>query len=111
MGFVGTVSVVVYSDMEHVLRGVCRLWVFFFFFQAEDGIRDLTVTGVQTCALPISIALAFLVAFFNQLSGINAILYFAPRIFALTGLGEQAALLRSVGIGVTNLILDRKSVV
>src|SRR2546430_9054920 len=31
---------------------------FFFFFQAEDGIRDLTVTGVQTCALPISKALA-----------------------------------------------------
>src|SRR3989440_956594 len=27
---------------------------FFFFFQAEDGIRDLIVTGVQTCALPIS---------------------------------------------------------
>src|SRR2546430_11483853 len=34
-----------------------RLYVllFFFFFQAEDGIRDLTVTGVQTCALPISV--------------------------------------------------------
>src|SRR5688572_31703544 len=30
---------------------------FFFFFQAEDGIRDLTVTGVQTCALPISSAI------------------------------------------------------
>src|SRR5688572_31715220 len=30
------------------------LCFFFFFFQAEDGIRDLTVTGVQTCALPIS---------------------------------------------------------
>src|SRR2546430_17236602 len=31
------------------------VWLFyFFFFQAEDGIRDLTVTGVQTCALPIS---------------------------------------------------------
>src|SRR6266516_6879865 len=28
--------------------------IFFFFFQAEDGIRDRTVTGVQTCALPIS---------------------------------------------------------
>src|SRR2546430_7354882 len=28
-------------------------YMFFFFFQAEDGIRDLTVTGVQTCALPI----------------------------------------------------------
>src|SRR5256886_4768005 len=30
------------------------IMIFFFFFQAEDGIRDLTVTGVQTCALPIS---------------------------------------------------------
>src|SRR5688572_9300469 len=30
------------------------IYFFFFFFQAEDGIRDLTVTGVQTCALPIS---------------------------------------------------------
>src|SRR6266478_8358815 len=30
-----------------------QLFFFFFFFQAEDGIRDLTVTGVQTCALPI----------------------------------------------------------
>src|SRR2546430_7562538 len=30
------------------------MYVFVFFFQAEDGIRDLTVTGVQTCALPIS---------------------------------------------------------
>src|SRR6266576_4510244 len=33
------------------------LFIFFFFFQAEDGIRDLYVTGVQTCALPISPAL------------------------------------------------------
>src|SRR2546430_5436640 len=32
-------------------------YFFFFFFQAEDGIRDLTVTGVQTCALPISLVL------------------------------------------------------
>ena len=46
----------------------------------------------------------FLVAFFNQLSGINAVLYFAPRIFEMTGLGKEAALLQSVGIGVTNLI-------
>src|SRR5206468_4990897 len=34
----------------------------FFFFQAEDGIRDLIVTGVQTCALPISRPVAFLLA-------------------------------------------------
>src|SRR6266478_9263611 len=45
------------------------LFVLFFFFQAEDGIRDLTVTGVQTCALPISalmlpLALALLSAAF-----------------------------------------------
>src|SRR5689334_24687853 len=32
---------------------LCRDFFFFFFFQAEDGIRDGTVTGVQTCALPI----------------------------------------------------------
>ena len=50
------------------------------------------------------ILLAFLIAVFNQLSGINAILYFAPRIFELTGLGANAARLQSVGIGVTNLI-------
>ncbi|MFO8054176.1 MAG: sugar porter family MFS transporter [Bacteroidales bacterium] len=50
------------------------------------------------------ILLAFFIAFFNQLSGINAILYFSPRIFEMTGLETQAALLQSVGIGVTNLI-------
>src|SRR5687768_17862546 len=33
---------------------VCFVIFFFFFFQAEDGIRDVAVTGVQTCALPIS---------------------------------------------------------
>ena len=54
--------------------------------------------------LRLPITLAFLIAFFNQLSGINAILYFAPRIFEMTGLGAKAALLQSVGIGVTNLI-------
>jgi len=54
--------------------------------------------------LRVPILLAILIAFFNQLSGINAILYFAPRIFELTGLGEKAAFLQSVGIGVTNLI-------
>jgi MFS transporter, SP family, arabinose:H+ symporter len=57
-----------------------------------------------TRELRTSIVLAFLIAFFNQLSGINAILYFAPRIFELTGLAAKAALLQSVGIGVTNLI-------
>ena len=57
-----------------------------------------------TMRLRTPILLAFLVAFFNQLSGINAILYFAPRIFEMTGLGAKAALLQSVGIGITNLV-------
>ncbi|GLR20198.1 sugar porter family MFS transporter [Portibacter lacus] len=48
--------------------------------------------------------LAILIAFFNQFSGINAFLYFAPRIFEIAGLGESTALLSSIGLGVTNLI-------
>jgi MFS family permease len=73
--------------------------------ETSSGKRDTdTASGFWSWRLRVPIMLAFLVAFFNQLSGINAILYFAPRIFALTGLGEQAALLQSVGIGITNLI-------
>ena len=48
--------------------------------------------------------LAFLVAMFNQFSGINAFLYYAPRIFEEAGLGESTALLSSIGIGLTNLL-------
>jgi len=57
-----------------------------------------------TARLRKPILLAFLVAFFNQMSGINVILYFAPRIFELAGLEAKAALLQSVGIGITNFI-------
>jgi len=67
--------------------------------------HDQTSAGnFWSMRLRIPIMLAILIAFFNQLSGINAILYFAPRIFELTGLGAKAALLQSVGIGITNLI-------
>lgn len=48
--------------------------------------------------------LAILLAFFNQFSGINAFLYYAPRIFESAGLGQSTALLSSIGIGVTNLV-------
>ncbi len=68
--------------------------------QAGEGTSG---SGFWSPRLKRPILLAILIAFFNQLSGINAILYFAPRIFALTGLEQQAALLQSVGIGVTNL--------
>lgn len=47
--------------------------------------------------------LAFFIAFFNQFSGINAFLYYAPRIFQEAGLESSAALLSSIGIGLTNL--------
>lgn len=50
------------------------------------------------------IILAFLFAFFNQVSGINAVIYYAPRIFEMTGAGEASALLSTTGIGVVNLI-------
>lgn len=48
--------------------------------------------------------LAFLFAFFNQVSGINAVIYYAPRIFEDAGLAANSALLSSVGIGVVNLV-------
>src|SRR2546430_15451405 len=46
----------------------------FFFFQAEDGIRDLTVTGVQTCALPIFMAIESATRFRRPVYAGNAIL-------------------------------------
>lgn len=71
--------------------------------EASAGDRA-TPAAFFTQRLRTPILLAFLIAFFNQLSGINAILYFAPRIFEWTGLAKNAALLQSVGIGVTNLV-------
>ncbi len=72
---------------------------------------EIAVTGeIQSAGsfwtkqLRTPILLAFLIAFFNQLSGINAVLYFAPRIFELAGLGQNAALLQTIGVGATNFI-------
>jgi sugar porter (SP) family MFS transporter len=48
------------------------------------------------------VMLAILFAVFNQVSGINAIIYYSPRIFAMTGLGTNASLLSTVGLGVIN---------
>ena len=72
--------------------------------EPSDPSNRLPHSPFWSRSLALPIAIAFLVAFFNQMSGVNAILYFAPRIFELTGLAEQAALLQSVGIGVTNLV-------
>ncbi len=51
---------------------------------------------------PIMLAVA--IAAFNQLSGINAIMYYAPHIFKMAGAGEDSALLQSVAVGGTNLV-------
>ncbi|MGE0493671.1 MAG: sugar porter family MFS transporter [Vulcanimicrobiota bacterium] len=51
-----------------------------------------------------SISLAVILAIFNQVSGINAIIYYAPRIFEMTGLGASAALMSSAGVGLVNLL-------
>lgn len=50
------------------------------------------------------VMLAVLFAVFNQVSGINAIIYYAPRIFEMAGLGKDTALLSSAGIGLVNLL-------
>jgi MFS transporter, SP family, arabinose:H+ symporter len=68
------------------------------------------VNGVATSSnlfsgkhnFPVFLAIVF--AVFNQVSGINAIIYYAPRIFAMTGLGTSSALLSSVGLGLVNFI-------
>jgi sugar porter (SP) family MFS transporter len=57
-----------------------------------------------TARLRIPIFLGLCLAVFSQLSGMNVVLYYAPRIFALTGLEAKAAMLQSVGIGLTNMV-------
>ena len=51
-----------------------------------------------------AVACAIAIAMFNQLSGINALLYYAPRIFGLAGAGADSALLQSIAVGGTNLV-------
>ncbi len=67
----------------------------------EDN-KDSRLFRSRIYRLPIM--LAVLIAFFNQVSGINAIIYYAPRIFEMTGLGESSALLSTAGIGIVNFI-------
>ncbi|RKS15375.1 sugar porter family MFS transporter [Flavobacterium sp. 120] len=70
--------------------------------------KDLNETSVKESIFSkkykLPIILAFLLAFFNQLSGINFILYYAPEILEMAGLGSKESLMNSILIGVTNLI-------
>lgn len=60
--------------------------------------------SIYTRTFRIPLMLAFFIALFNQLSGINAFLYYAPRIFEMAGLEESTSFLSSIGIGIVNLI-------
>lgn len=80
--------------------------------QAKESFNDIkkdviTSTKVDTFfskKYKFPILLAFLLAFFNQLSGINFILYYAPEILEMAGLGAKESLFNSILIGVTNLV-------
>lgn len=75
-------------------------------------IGEIRASAAQEGAEPLfsrryarPVLLAFLIAMFNQLSGINFVIYFAPRIFELAGLSGSAALLSTTGIGLVNLFM------
>jgi sugar porter (SP) family MFS transporter len=68
--------------------------------EAEIGDRKLLFSTLYRT--PVILVIMF--AFFNQVSGINAIIYYSPRIFELTGLGSDSFLLSTAGIGVINFL-------
>ena len=78
--------------------------------EAINEIRSSSSTTAEKAAGIFSskfnkpVLLAILFAFFNQASGINAVIYFAPRIFEMTGLGKETALLSTAGVGAVNLL-------
>src|SRR5256885_9581789 len=83
-------------DSIPYISSCCRL--LFFFFQAEDGIRDYKVTGVQTCALPISL---------------RSLTLFEPPLFAAGEelapvLGEYRALLDAGDLGTATRLFAEK---
>ena len=80
------------EDPEAVLRDVTK----------EE--RSVSAAAFFSGKYHRPILLALLIAFFNQLSGINAIIYYAPRIFEQASFGTDTALLATIGIGAVNLV-------
>lgn len=70
--------------------------------KASGGAKSEGAAGFWSRANLGPILLAFLVAFFNQMSGCNAINYFAPRIFGMAGFGRDSQFLSSFGLGILN---------
>src|SRR5258707_11169275 len=104
------------NQVEYTLRftgqtGICSL---LFFFQAEDGIRDIGVTGVQTCALPIfGIVVALMPIFSDQAYpkqiGINATTI--PLLIQNTQQSFARTMMQLIAAGRPLTDGDRKSVV
>jgi len=69
---------------------------------AEAGQNSSRKDPLFSIRYKTPVMLAILFAIFNQVSGINAIIYYAPRIFEMTGLGATSSLLSTVGIGIVN---------
>lgn len=72
--------------------------------EIRHAAAELTQERIFARAYLFPVLLAFLLAAFNQLSGINFIIYFAPRVFELAGLDASSALLSTAGIGIVNLV-------
>ena len=72
--------------------------------EVEEEKKKVSLVTFFSGRFNVQILLAFLIAFFNQMSGINAIIYFAPRVFEMAGIGKDAAFLQSAGVGLVNLI-------
>src|SRR6266508_5725485 len=80
------------------------VFLFFFFFQAEDGIRDGHVTGVQTCALPILVISVLPV----PVAIVTSIFRLRSRIACSTRSEEHTSELQSRGHLVCRLLLEKK---
>ena len=70
----------------------------------EDEMQKESMDSLFSGKYKFPVMLAIVFAVFNQFSGINAIIYYAPRIFEMAGLGKSSALLSSAGVGLVNLI-------
>src|SRR5437764_3601662 len=99
------------------------VYFFFFFFQAEDGIRDTSVTGVQTCALPIFSLIGLLISVFIGVGLVSKEMD-KRTLYALLAkpvrrweflLGKFGGLVLTLAVNTAamglGLFLDRKSVV
>ncbi len=84
-----------YSTVEQVNKVV---------YDITHSIAHTVKNGLFQGKYNYALMLAFLIAFFNQLSGINFVLYYAPRLLEAAGIGAEDALFQSTSIGVVNLV-------